>query len=418
LAFFQCDQLSDITLPPSVHTIGPYAFRGCHRLTKLSLPGGITHLGPHAFSYCSTLTSIQIPRSLTVIPVGAFEGCTSLSQVKLPSTLTTVSRNAFSYCKALTSIQLHDGSIQEIQERAFAVCTSLQSIQIPPSVQCISSNRVFSSCKSLKVVYISSPRIIRGEGTGGGAITTASSTRKGSASNDEVFPRCNPNLIILSDVATTIQGIPTLSICRIRQCLQDLPLANNNSNNDTILSPTQQLKALHKCLQRHDKHIARRAQQSGLNLLHLLIYFPTTTATTSRSTNPIYEPMKHILTNYPTAASAKDTSGNTPFHHAMVSTKQNMDTKCYDLLVSKSPLTIVHDAIQCQVLSWTEIMELVHYKIQALQMPDEVSSLLPFMMLAVSVQEKDDEEDGRYKLSCIYELLSMQPDVIQMFHVT
>lgn len=57
-AFYQCPNLTSITIPACVKSIGDMAFSGCYALTSISLPTSMTSLGDGALADCSSLDSI------------------------------------------------------------------------------------------------------------------------------------------------------------------------------------------------------------------------------------------------------------------------------------------------------------------------------------------------------------------------
>ena len=64
--------------------IGAWAFDGCSNLTSITLPSSLTSIGEYAFQYCS-LTSITIPEGVTQIGEYAFSGCSNLTSVVIES---------------------------------------------------------------------------------------------------------------------------------------------------------------------------------------------------------------------------------------------------------------------------------------------------------------------------------------------
>ena len=79
-----------------------YAFSGCSNLTSISLPSSLTSIGDDAFQFCSSLNEITIPEGVTSIG-DAFERCTSLTEITLPSSLTSIN-SEFRDCSSLTDI--------------------------------------------------------------------------------------------------------------------------------------------------------------------------------------------------------------------------------------------------------------------------------------------------------------------------
>ena len=135
-AFYNCKNLTSITIPASVTSIGNSAFSDCSSLTDITLPEVLTTFGNYVFYNCTGLTSITIPDSVTSIGDYAFSGCTGLTSVTIPESVTSIGNGAFFNCTSLTSIIIPEG-VTSIGSHAFTNCTSLTSITIPASVTSI-----------------------------------------------------------------------------------------------------------------------------------------------------------------------------------------------------------------------------------------------------------------------------------------
>ena len=123
LAYAPGNELASYEIPDGVTSITA-AFMACHNLTSVSLPNSLTSIGDYAFYNCSNLTSVSLPSTLTSIGGSAFSYCRSLTSVSLPSTLTSIGKGAFQDCYSLTSITIPE-KVTEIGASAFYCCFSL-----------------------------------------------------------------------------------------------------------------------------------------------------------------------------------------------------------------------------------------------------------------------------------------------------
>lgn len=146
-AFRSYTSLASITIPPTIKTVGSYAFKDCTSLnrvnitdlsawcgidfktaesgndissnplstanrlymngtqiTNLVIPSDVTEINPYVFYSVSGFTSVVIPDSVTTIGLDAFGSCTGLKTVEIGTGITTIGARAFQWCTALTSI--------------------------------------------------------------------------------------------------------------------------------------------------------------------------------------------------------------------------------------------------------------------------------------------------------------------------
>ena len=161
---------TDIVIPSvyngkTVTIIGYYAFYECTNLTSISIPNSITNIKEAAFMNCSSLTSIIIPDSVISIIDNAFCRCSSLTEI-------FVSANNAYYCsengvlfnkektelicypadKTEASYSIPSG-VTSIAPYAFYWCSSLTSVTIPDSMMYVGPF-VFIGCNSLKDISV------------------------------------------------------------------------------------------------------------------------------------------------------------------------------------------------------------------------------------------------------------------------
>ena len=112
----------------------------------------ITVISEYAFYDCENVTSVTMPNSIKVIEDNAFKNCINLSEIVLSSELESIGQSAFVNCQRLISIELPD-KVKEIKtsmfhSSAFEGCTSLKSVSIGKGFSSIPSS-MFRECTSL-----------------------------------------------------------------------------------------------------------------------------------------------------------------------------------------------------------------------------------------------------------------------------
>ena len=147
--FEWCSGLKSITIPSSVTSIGDNCFYRSD-LTSITIPSSVTSLGDYCFYECCGLTSITIPSSVTSLGYGCFEGCSGLTSITIPSSVTSLSDYCFYECDGLTSITI-PSSVTSLGASCFSG-SGLTSITIPSSVTSL-GGYCFYDCKNLKTVY-------------------------------------------------------------------------------------------------------------------------------------------------------------------------------------------------------------------------------------------------------------------------
>ena len=85
-----------VTIPYGITSVG-YAFILCSDLTSITLPNSITSIGSQAFLDCSSLTNVILGDRLTSIDNHAFFGCSSLTSITIPGSVKSIGTQTFNY---------------------------------------------------------------------------------------------------------------------------------------------------------------------------------------------------------------------------------------------------------------------------------------------------------------------------------
>lgn len=125
--FVDNTQLQTVVFSEGVENISGMAFKGCTNLSSVTWPSTLKTIGEDAFNSCRSLRTVDLSQtSLKTIGERAFQDCTTLSTVKFPTTLTNINTFAF-YHTAITEITI-PGKVKEIQTNAFGNCTALTKV--------------------------------------------------------------------------------------------------------------------------------------------------------------------------------------------------------------------------------------------------------------------------------------------------
>ncbi len=130
----------------NISTIGNYAFAGLSNVTEITLPNTVHEIGDYAFKNCAGLKSAEIPNSLElgIISEGMFYGCTSLETIKLPDNIQKIENLAFANCKSLSSFTVPE-EVTIIKWGTFLNCESLSSITMGNEITEIGGS-AFAGC--------------------------------------------------------------------------------------------------------------------------------------------------------------------------------------------------------------------------------------------------------------------------------
>ena len=154
MAFYQCENLRELQLSDGITEIPEHLCTNCKALEKLTLPSKLKSIGDYAFNMCEGLCELVLPDSLETIGVGAFLMSDHLGEIQLPSQLQSIGQEAFFYCDKLS---LKDpqfpGGLTYIGDNAFQGCMSLTEIRLPEHLEYL-GKEAFYACHNLAKVSL------------------------------------------------------------------------------------------------------------------------------------------------------------------------------------------------------------------------------------------------------------------------
>ena len=151
-AFYKCGWLDSVDLSKSkVKAIGEYAFYECINLKSVDLGKYLETLGARSFASCESLREVTLPDTLEVIPTRAFYKCTALTDIQFGTGVTTIEQQAFQGT-GLKEIVLPD-NITTVGARAFKDCTQVEEIVFGSGIKTI-NEYAFYNLTSLKSLVL------------------------------------------------------------------------------------------------------------------------------------------------------------------------------------------------------------------------------------------------------------------------
>lgn len=172
--FYECEQLTSITFPESINSLGVNCVCNCPNLKSvkfpskvkklaltngcfanainletLTLPEGLVSIGPSCFQYCYKLSNVVIPEGVKNIDDKAFQYCEELRSITLPQSISSIGSKCFWYCASLASIKFSNRADSlTIGEYGFKGCVNLVSVSLPDGTISLGDN-CFQECSGL-----------------------------------------------------------------------------------------------------------------------------------------------------------------------------------------------------------------------------------------------------------------------------
>lgn len=172
---FAYSNLTELTIPEGVDSIGAAAFRDCHNISELILPKSLKVLESTVFYNCYNLEKVIIKSNeLTEIQDDTFFKCSSLKEFSIPETVISLGKAAFYYTPNLSSLKIPVGvtkigsqcfaasgivsldipdAVTELPGAMFSGCSNLKSIKLPSNLTSLSKS-MFSGCTALESITI------------------------------------------------------------------------------------------------------------------------------------------------------------------------------------------------------------------------------------------------------------------------
>jgi hypothetical protein len=193
--FESCSELSTVTIPGSLKSIGSKGFAYCNSLqgvyisdiaswcditfgdhlsnplfyskylyingeliTDLVIPDGVTRISNRAFQRCSNITSVTMGMDVASIGDYAFNDCINIKNMNISDSVTTIGEYALEDCDGLTTLTIGSG-VKKIGKLAIFSCENLSQIYckavVPPSY----GEKAMDKNASNRTIYVPSASV-------------------------------------------------------------------------------------------------------------------------------------------------------------------------------------------------------------------------------------------------------------------
>lgn len=161
-------EVKALVIPEGVTSIGAFAF-DCTEITSVTIPTTLKSMGKYAFNGNTGLTAVHIKDLAAWCQIEYEEGDSyyaanplmtakhlylngqEVTDLVIPEGVTSINGWTFYFCESLTSINIGN-SVTSIGKNAFSNCSNVRTITIGSAVKSI-ERKNFYDCKELQTVY-------------------------------------------------------------------------------------------------------------------------------------------------------------------------------------------------------------------------------------------------------------------------